>query len=552
MTTFVKKNFFLIFTFFVLLLPLFDLLHPGLPITHDGQDHVARIANFYAGLKDGVFFPRWGANLNWGFGHPVLMFLYPVPSYLSSGLHFAGFSYVDSLKIVFGITFIGSFFAMFYWIRNFLGDTCAFLAAFLYSFSPYRFVDLYVRGAIGEHVAFVFPPIILYSFIKQVKTKNPYYVILASVGVAGLFLSHNAISIMFLPFIVLYGIYLALSERKSRVSLLTYFGLSILLGILCSSFFLLPAYFEGKYTLRDIVTAGEYANRFINFKSLIYGIWDYGGTGFFTVQIGIAQIILLVGSVFIIPGIFKKDKKISYIFFLCLFYLLVSVFLMLEQSKPLWEMFTTLQKFQFPWRFLSTVVFTTSVIGAIVVYGVCDKYKKILVVLIIILTLFLQKDYFKAKEYKHYTDAFWEKIYHGTTDTGESAPIWSVRFMEKEPFSPFEVVDGSAEYRVIKRKTTEHKYFVKINSNTARLKDNTLYFPGWKVLSDNIEVPVQFQDPQHRGLITFNLPKGEHAVTIAFFNTKLRNVSEKLSILGIAMLIGFYVFIKNNKNVKKS
>ena len=29
------------------LIPLFDLLIPGLPITHDGKDHVARIATFY-------------------------------------------------------------------------------------------------------------------------------------------------------------------------------------------------------------------------------------------------------------------------------------------------------------------------------------------------------------------------------------------------------------------------------------------------------------------------------------------------------------------------
>jgi hypothetical protein len=41
------------------LLPLFNLLTPGLPITHDGTDHVARIANFYLGLTDGVWFPRW-------------------------------------------------------------------------------------------------------------------------------------------------------------------------------------------------------------------------------------------------------------------------------------------------------------------------------------------------------------------------------------------------------------------------------------------------------------------------------------------------------------
>ena len=36
----------------VSLLPLFDLFNSGLPITHDGKDHVARIANFYQSLSE--------------------------------------------------------------------------------------------------------------------------------------------------------------------------------------------------------------------------------------------------------------------------------------------------------------------------------------------------------------------------------------------------------------------------------------------------------------------------------------------------------------------
>ena len=83
------------------IIPIIDLLQPGLPLTHDGKDHVARIANFYQNLDEGVIIPRWGGNLNWGYGHPVLMFLYPLPSYFASFFHFLGNSLVDSVKIVF-------------------------------------------------------------------------------------------------------------------------------------------------------------------------------------------------------------------------------------------------------------------------------------------------------------------------------------------------------------------------------------------------------------------------------------------------------------------
>src|SRR5512143_3061861 len=89
-------------------IPLLWLLHPGLPVTHDGPDHVARIANFYQSLSEGNIVPRWAANLNWGYGHPILMFLYPIPSYVASVFHFMGFPYIDSTKLVLGLSFIAS------------------------------------------------------------------------------------------------------------------------------------------------------------------------------------------------------------------------------------------------------------------------------------------------------------------------------------------------------------------------------------------------------------------------------------------------------------
>src|SRR5688572_3623586 len=101
-----RKNLFPWLLLFLLsLLPLFDFLKPGLPLTHDGIDHVARIANFYQNLTEGNLVPRWAGNLNWGFGHPILMFLYPLPSYFASLFHFLGFSLIDSVKLVFAAFF---------------------------------------------------------------------------------------------------------------------------------------------------------------------------------------------------------------------------------------------------------------------------------------------------------------------------------------------------------------------------------------------------------------------------------------------------------------
>mgnify|MGYP001590198170 FL=1 len=86
-----KGNHLLLILVGICVVPLLDLLHLGLPIAHDGQDHVARIANFYQNLTEGNIIPRWAGNLNWGYGHPILEFLYPFPSYFASFFHFLGY-----------------------------------------------------------------------------------------------------------------------------------------------------------------------------------------------------------------------------------------------------------------------------------------------------------------------------------------------------------------------------------------------------------------------------------------------------------------------------
>src|SRR5258705_9377068 len=113
-----KYKLYLLILILISLIPLLDLLHPGLPLTHDGRDHVARIANFYENLSQGVVIPRWAPNLNWGYGHPILEFLYPLPSYVASLFHYLNFSLVDSVKIVFALGMTLSGVGMFLWLSE--------------------------------------------------------------------------------------------------------------------------------------------------------------------------------------------------------------------------------------------------------------------------------------------------------------------------------------------------------------------------------------------------------------------------------------------------
>src|SRR3989344_5693776 len=99
--------------------------------SHDGEWMAIRFTAFHQALSSGQFPVRFTDRLNNNYGYPVFNFLYPLPFYIAEVSKLAGAA-----------------------------------GAITYLFIPYRFVDLYVRGSLGESVAFAFVPLILGSIFK--------------------------------------------------------------------------------------------------------------------------------------------------------------------------------------------------------------------------------------------------------------------------------------------------------------------------------------------------------------------------------------------------
>lgn len=539
--------------FLISLIPLIALLFPGIPFTHDGRDHVARIASFYASLSEGNLIPRWASNLNWGYGHPILMFLYPFSSYLGSLFHLLGFSFVDSTKLVFASVYVGSILAMYFWIREQWDEYAGVVAAVLYGWAPYRFVDLYVRGAIGEHAAFLFPPLMCFfilrlsrllsqeSWAKPARRLFAFYVIGLSLATGGLILSHNALALLFLPTVCIYVFYLFITAKEKNYTFLGTVLSCIGMGFGLSAFFWAPAFFEGKYTLRDKVTLGTVNGNFVPVSWFFYSPWNYGAGVQFTKQIGLVH-WLGIGSLAVL---YKKMSKSLKILSVCLGAIfLLSLFMMTKSSQGIWDAVSLLQKFQFPWRILSLSVFVASVMGALSIHALFQTknpsvYVKVLIVLVAIGITFPM---WKPKAYLEKPESFYTGIYDSTTDTGESSPIWSIRFMEHRPDGPVFVDQGKATVHVGKRNTTQRHYTIQA-SLPSRIIENTLYFPGWQVFVDGSLVPIEYQDVLYRGLITYRIPAGTHTVAVVFGDTKLRTYSSFVTVGTGIFLCLFWLYI---------
>jgi hypothetical protein len=272
------------------------------------------------------FPPRYVPDLSFGFGYPLFNFVYPLPFYIAEVFHLIGFSLVDSVKILMGLTLPVSMFFMYRLLRTYLNEELSLAGGILYVYAPYRALEIFVRGSVGEIVAFVFFPLILYAIL------NGKYLILG-LSTTLLILSHNILSFMFFPFVLL----LVLLNRKQFLNNVK----GILLGLLGSIYFWLPAIYESNLFKYD--TVFNFYDHYPTLKQLITPFWGYGASvpgpydtmSFYSGLTGV--FVMLIALVYFFINI-KKYQLTEKIFLLWSFFLVaLSVFMMNHRSVILWE-----------------------------------------------------------------------------------------------------------------------------------------------------------------------------------------------------------------------
>lgn len=555
-----RKSFLLPLLILISLFPLKELFIPGAYQSHDIIEHAARLASFYESLNQNNPIPRWGGNLNYTYGHPVIMFLYPLTNYLGSLLHFLGFNIINSIKILFGLSYIASGVFMYLWIKRLWGQNAGFIAAIFYLFAPYRFVDLYVRAALGEHLAFVFIPLACWMLTELIKSQKRKYLVLSSVSIALLILSHNAISLIFMPFIFIYCFCLIFLDKKIKKPRATRLPcrqaghalFAIFLGFALSTFFWLPALLEGKYTLREIVADKEvFINNYLKPKELFFSKWGYGGSsnkqevsGFMVSLSWFQWLVILISAVLLF---IKKNKDKLFLAFL-LIYLFLGIFFTNNLSKPFISIIPFISSFQFPWRLLAVPVFICSILAGYLVFYFRKKLQFWQIFIFCLIVILSTASYWQIQEKgKTYSDDYLLHEYTGTTETGESTPRWAIRFQESYPYDKVQLVAGGLDgHEIEKWNFEEHRYTVDTRED-SQIVDNTLYFPGWKVWVDEKEMPINYHDLNWRGMITYPVPVGEHQVVVKFTRTRIRLFADLISLISLIALISLIVLKKDEK-----
>ncbi len=545
--------------------------------THDGNHHIARCYDAVQTIKEGHFPLRWAGSLNYGCGVPIYNFFYPLLYYLVIILEAISGRIIFSLKVIYFLSLLISTIFFYLWMKVETGrKSAAFASSLLYLFAPYRFSLIFVRGS-PEFLAYALFPVVLYIYSLFFKAENRRTKLLlafmAVLSGGALAISHNFTVLFLMPILLLYLIVKILNTRDPEWALAIF---SFISSFTLSAFFILPAVVEKKFTKLGSLDIVNYKEHFPTLWQLIRSKWDYfysspgvenDGMSF---MLGYAQwVVLAVSTTFLVVSFVKHRSRLKAFIFknasvlASLTLSLLSVFMMLPVSEPLWEVLPFISDIQFPWRLLGIATFFISVLFGFLLTSIKNKKVYWLILVIVsILAIYGNKNHIlpqpvSVEDLYMYSD-FDKLHYHRYTTTtlgddiiAPSAPSACYYSSEKvywEDSSPL-------DHEVLSSGNTFAD--IKININEPPAERSVVlhlsYFPNTFDVNVN-GIKIDYRDCQ--GLVCFNpdiLREGTNFISWGVKQTPIQNIGNVITLI---TLVGWFVFVivfynKNSKFTRK-
>ncbi len=535
---------------------------------HDAPHSIFFLTEFDAALRDGVWYPGWATDQALGYGYPTFVLYPPLAYYVAEAVHLLGTTKVVAVKWTWALATVGAGLAMYAYARHLMGRRRGFLAAVVYLYVPYHLADIYVRAALAEYCAFVWMPLVLLAFHRLVEDTSARRVGLAGLAYGALWLTHNPTGLAFSPLLAGYVLFLLFAEKASWRDRLARAATALggaVLGLGIASALLLPNLYERAYIAQEQwVRAGyDYTLHFLYPFHLLSSSWGYapgtpGAEGGMSFQLGAVPLILaMVATV----GSFRRPtrERALILFFAAVSLLLL--FFMLPVSAPLWDLLPLAALIQFPWRLLALTAGTLAFLSGLAVGdsqspvsppGATTLHGPILVLaLVAVLGSFpytlpqytpipasAESPLLSIEFELEYTDM------RGMTAWTQEMPTTSPlveQYQAGGPLVTAEVLAPGASLEMIRAGGASDELWVRSPAGTA-LRFYTYYFPGWRVYVDGERLPESALRPETvYGLLTVDVPPGEHRVLLRWGDTPLRLTGKILTLACLALAVALVV-----------
>lgn len=480
---------------------LWPLFRPGFYVSDDGEWMVIRLSAFYQSLADGQFPVRYLGRLNNSYGYPVANFLYPGFLYIGSLLHLAGLSFLDSIKVILGMSVVGAAAAIFFALRTRFTVVSSFIGALSFIFSPYLLYDLYRRGSVGEVLAIFAAALALLAIEKG-------WIWMLAPSVALLAISHNTLAL-----IAGGTIFLLILTQKDRFR----FIMGGAFGIGAAAFFWVPALVEKGLVRFDAIVISRPDAYFIGMEHATL-------LGFSTI---IAVSIVLRSR----KKLMKRDIVMTAL-------AVTGILMSVAVSYPVWKLPYVGQLVQFPYRFLVLPVLLGPWVVAMALERTGGWQRTLLCIVFLLIWIQgagreLQRISFVNRSTGYYTTN------EATTNVAnEYMPKWVSDVPLSRPVETLEVIDGDVSF--MSRTFAGENISVDIEAfSESIVQINKVYYPGWGVTIDDRLIPINYGNAL--GVMRVVVPKGSHRLEASFRETPMRFGADILSVVSV---VGYLVWMR--------
>lgn len=548
---------------------------------HDAKHSVFFLVEFDQTFRDGYWWPRWASDFAFGYGYPLFNMYAPLAFYAAETLHLLGLGFTTAIKTMYGLTTIAAGLGMYGFTRSLFGRPAGLLAATVYMYAPFHLVEIFVRSAYAEFVALALIPFVFWAFTELIAAPSPRRVALAGLSYGLLALTHHTALFTFSPFLMIYLLVLILAKtRLKRRPLISTSIVALaagVLGLALAAIYLLPVIAETRYIKIEQWTSGSYSylQHFVYFAQLFSPEWGYGyaGPGLaddFSFQLGITGITLVS---FALVGMLTRTfrhRGIALFFFIAT---LVVIFLMSPLAEATWQVVPIATLVQFPWRLLGMTAFTIALVAGSLLaekngqqptlnsqWSISDLpsdstpqspisnlYLLCLVVVLASLP-YTQPQYTEIPAWAETPLAVvnWDRasivdrvgMVSVTQEQPQTSPLEPL-YLNGEPLTAAAVITGQGTVETLHRGGASSRVKVAA-AEPVTLQFYTYDYPGWQVTLGDQPLPHRAEPPF--GLITVDLPAGEHLVQLRMGSTPPRTMGTVVSGLALLSLLGLYFY----------
>lgn len=566
----------------IILMASFPLFNNYLIRGHDIYFHLMRIEGLAQGLRAGEFPVRIQPAWYDGYGYAVSVFYSDLFLYPAALLRLLGISLQDTYKVYVVLCNIATALISGYSFgKIFRKREIGVFGSCLYTLAPYRLVNLYTRGALGEYTGMIFWPLLIYSCVlllneDRKKVQLQKGAVFMGISMAGMLQSHMLTAEIACMVLLLLVIVYCRRIFHKEVMLAGCGAVAVALGL--SAWFLIPFLdymLLGRFNINSIRNNDIMIQRQGTFLSQVFAIFDNavgqsldsgaGTAGDFTQGVGLSLMLsVIILMLLCIRGYLKQEERrnrqitITAAGLGALMVVMSTLYFPWDRLCRISRIFRyIIVKIQFPWRFTGVAVGLLVVVWCAVLNYTereYDRRKKVITICLAVGILLLS-------------------VGHFVIDLNQRAERIQVRSVEEmdtfvasgEEYLPVDTVldklktqelykDDSVEISdVVYRGTSITMHVKNTSAQQAGLELPRLYYAGYQALEVTDEgqhFPIEVTDGTNHVIKLMIPEQTEGNITLSFREPWYWRLAEIITLLSAGIVILYTYKIWTREKLK--